>query len=659
MRKTQTLKMKRKELFRNRIPIYQKDIVLFAKEVCSFSPDEWQEKVMIDLANSNKVSVRSGQGVGKTCLQAIVLLWFLTCFRFPKVIATAPTRQQLNDVLWSEVEKWRSKSPLLRMLVTWTKTYVYMRGYEKRWFAVAKTASEPENIQGFHEDNMLIIVDEASGVSDPIMEALLATLSGANNKLLMCANPTRTTGTFYDSHNKDRALYKCHKVSSLDSKRTNKENIAAFIRKYGADSNVVKVRIYGDFPEQEDDVYIPLTLVEQTINNEFADLKNVNKISFGVDVARYGDDETIIGVKAGPLFSLPIIRHGQDLMRTVGDIVMQYKQTIKDYHDYKGPITINIDDTGVGGGVTDRLEEIKQEQNLTRMIIVPVNFASKVPQDGADNYKNLTSYMWSNIRELMRAKDLSIPNDEDLIAQLSVRKYTVASDGKILLETKDQMKERGIKSPDRADALALACFDQKKIYSSFIDSVSAEKAVIIPIDAARSIKMEHISIGIGMSNPSDDISIVATGIAAGYSRAIVLCARKFKNTGNDTLSKDYVGLVSYVSALYGRIDYVYVDKKEKFLYRNIREASEKYSLGLNVRMAADDDVNNRIRLTTHLITKNRLFLTNECDVLTSAFESAVWADKRSSNPRSDTSDVGTLSAFEYTIERESKRFIQS
>ena len=141
-----------------------------------------------------------------------------------------------------------SKSPLLSQLLKWTKTYVYMVGNEKRWFGVARTATKPENMQGFHEDNMLFIVDEASGVADPIMEAILGTLSGENNKLLMCGNPTKTTGTFYDSHTRDRALYKCHTVSSAESKRTNKENIESLIRKYGWDSNVVRVRVRGEFP---------------------------------------------------------------------------------------------------------------------------------------------------------------------------------------------------------------------------------------------------------------------------------------------------------------------------------------------------------------------------------------------------------------------------
>ena len=104
---------------------------------------------------------------------------------------------------------------------------------------------------------MLFIVDEASGVADPIMEAILGTLSGDNNKLLLCGNPTRTTGTFYDAFNRDLKLYKHHTVSSLDSPRTNKDNIEALIRKYGEDSNVVRVRVKGLFPDQEDDVFMP------------------------------------------------------------------------------------------------------------------------------------------------------------------------------------------------------------------------------------------------------------------------------------------------------------------------------------------------------------------------------------------------------------------
>ena len=172
------------------IPMWQEDPVIFFREVLRFEPDKWQAEAARDLAHHPRVSIKSGQGVGKTGLEAALFLWFLTCFPYPRIVATAPTKQQLHDVLWSEISKWMSRSPLLTLLLKWTKTYVYMKGNEKRWFGVARTATKPENMQGFHEDNMLFIVDEASGVAEPIMEAILGTLSGGNNKLLLCGNPT-------------------------------------------------------------------------------------------------------------------------------------------------------------------------------------------------------------------------------------------------------------------------------------------------------------------------------------------------------------------------------------------------------------------------------------------------------------------------------------
>lgn len=253
----------RRRFFKERIPLYQKDPVLFAGEVLRFDPDSWQREALTDLAWNPKVAIKSGQGVGKTGMEAVALLWFLSCFPYPRVVATAPTKQQLHDVLWSEAAKWQERSPLLKTILKWTKTYIYMTGHEKRWFATARTATKPENMQGFHEDNMLFIIDEASGVADPIMEAILGTLTGENNKLLMCGNPTRTSGTFFDAFHTDRALYQCRTVSSADSPRTNKSNIDSLIRKYGKDSNVVLVRVYGEFPKQEDDVFMGLALIEQ------------------------------------------------------------------------------------------------------------------------------------------------------------------------------------------------------------------------------------------------------------------------------------------------------------------------------------------------------------------------------------------------------------
>jgi hypothetical protein len=348
------------------IPIWQQDPVSFCIEVLDFIPDDWQEAVLRDLAKSPKVSVKSGQGVGKTGLEAAALLWFLTCYPGSRIVATAPTKQQLHDVLWSEVAKWQNRSPLLAQLLKWTKTYIYMIGCEKRWFAVARTATKPENMQGFHEDNMLFIVDEASGVADPIMEAILGTLTGKNNKLLMCGNPTKTSGTFYDSHTADRAIYRCHTVNSKDSKRTNKENIESLIRKYGENSNVVRVRVYGEFPEQEDDVFIPISWLESSIKTELSDAtakafgvyrndagillpvdtSGVSQIDIGCDVARFGDDKTCIGYRINETAKIYKKYNGQDTNWTASNIAKLGLELI-DKFKYKDRIPVKVDDGGV------------------------------------------------------------------------------------------------------------------------------------------------------------------------------------------------------------------------------------------------------------------------------------------------------------------------
>lgn len=646
----------RKNLFRKRLPKYRKDPILFAKEVLKFTPEPYQKEMLMDLADFPKVSVKSGQGIGKTASEAVAALWFLSCFPFARVVATAPTAQQLNDVLWAELNKWISRSDILKTILHWTKTYVYVDGYERRWFAVAKTASQPENMQGFHEDNMLFIVDEASGVEDEIMEAVLGTLSGNNNKLLMCGNPTRISGTFYDSHTRDRALYKCHTVSSLDSKRTNKENIEMFKRKYGEQSNVYRVRVLGEFPAQEDDVFIPLPLIERSVMTE-VEAEKINHVSVGVDVARYGDDETVISTNVGGAIKIPVVRHGQSLMTTVGDIVIVYKKLIAENPTYKGVITINIDDTGLGGGVTDRLEEVKTEQMLRRMEIVPVNFGMKPPQDGSEeHYEDISTYMWATIKTLMENKEISIENDEELVAQLSVRKYSITSNGKIVLESKKTMKARGIKSPDRADAVALSCYSQNKVYNAFIERT---ETVMISYDVLRTLPIAQINVGVSIGNAFIGTSFVATAIIAGHKRAVVLSSERFDGDNEtNALGKFFCNFCKKIQSQYKRIDYAFVDATEQFMFKSMRDAAERENLSVIVRNAANDSVNNRIRLTTMLLTQNRLFLTNSCEQLARAFTTAIWSDKKSVESRSDSSDTGMLNAFEYTIEREAGRFLR-
>lgn len=451
--------------FKAKIKKWRNNIASFAMDNFRFVPDEWQNEAfhLIENADIKRISIKSGQGVGKTAFSAIVFLWFLTCFPNSRVVATAPTRQQLNDVLWAELEKWRQKSEFLKHLLKWTKTYIYVNGREKRWFGVARASSKPENMQGFHEDNMLFIVDEASGVDEEVLEAIRGTLSGVNNKLLFVGNPTKTTGMFYDSHTSERASWATMTVDSAKSIRTDKENIKSIIAKYGEESNIVRVRVHGLFPLAEDDVFIPISMVEQSIATDVSVKEVPDIIDIGCDVARFGDDKTIIGYRVDGILKIFKKRHGQDTMSTANDIVVLGNMLRLKYKKFKRQICIKIDDSGVGGGVTDRLNQLKSlfPEMYSWMRIIPVHFGMKIENA---YYDDTTTYMMSVLKSLIsgndeegnkKACDIKLPNDSDLVGQLSVRKYLLTDKGKLKVESKKEMKKRGLTSPDEADCVLL------------------------------------------------------------------------------------------------------------------------------------------------------------------------------------------------------------
>jgi phage terminase large subunit len=206
-------------------------------------------------------------------------------------------------------------------------------------------------MQGFHEEFMLFIVDEASGVEDRIMAAILGTLSGPYNKLLMCGNPTKTSGVFSDSHNRDRADYKTRKVSCLDSPRTSKENIEMLKRKYGEDSDVYLVRVKGDFPRGQSDTFISLEIAEFAAQEVILEPVG-DTLTIGVDVARFGDDETSMYAGIGANIVGEHHHFKKDTMVTAGwvlnlirDFLPQwpvYPRSVRTEHESSLPIELTL-----------------------------------------------------------------------------------------------------------------------------------------------------------------------------------------------------------------------------------------------------------------------------------------------------------------------------
>ncbi len=439
----------------------------FLKDCLHMDLDDWQADTAQDVQESAKVAVKSGQGVGKTALEAGLVIWFLVCRPYAKVIATAPTMQQLYDVLWAEIAKWLNSS-LVKDLLIWTKTKVYMNGDSERWFATAKTATKPENMQGFHEDHMLIIVDEASGVADPIMEAILGTLTGDDNKLLLMGNPNRVEGTFFDAFNKDRDKFRTRTVSSRDSRRTSKENIEMLESKYGKDSDVVRVRVDGQFPKGGLDAFIPLEFAEVAAIHKLSKEPEEDTLHVGVDVARYGDDKTVITIRVGLKVYRQLKFTKKSTMETVGNVLRCCRDFMEEHRGMKNCV-IKVDDSGVGGGVTDRLKEVVAEERLSYEVFGVNNGSSAEDK----HYANLGAQIWGNVRELLESNlsaimqgkepETEIPNDNELLKQLTTRKYHLNSKGRLELERKEDMKKRGVGSPDCADSLALAFYNPPKI----------------------------------------------------------------------------------------------------------------------------------------------------------------------------------------------------
>jgi hypothetical protein len=456
----------------------------------------WQQAEIIEaIAQPGaKVTVRSGHGLGKTTTLAGVVYWMLECQDNPRIPITAPSSSQLRDVLWPELAKCRSRSDRLSMardppwpkdlwigqIFKLTQDKLYANGAPNEVFAVARTAKpeSPDALQGFHASNLtisddgysiiedsaggelLFIVEEASGVADKVFEVAEGALSSPRSRLLMVGNPTTGTGYFANSHKKDRALYTALHYKSMDSPLVDKDYRSNLIRKFGEGSNVVRVRADGEFPLQDDDVLIPIDHTEASLKRPRYKEDDHLPCIMGVDVARYGDDRTTFVLRQGRNVLKIAVHSKESTMVTSGRCIVYAKEW--------GATFINIDEGGVGGGVVDRVEEVIKEKEIDNLFVQGVSAASKTTEDrttfdGIDAQPfRLRDELWQNCQIWFRDEAPSLveaPRDyaEDMAGELSTVKYKIDSSGRLVVESKDEMKRapRNLRSPDLADALNL------------------------------------------------------------------------------------------------------------------------------------------------------------------------------------------------------------
>lgn len=403
--------------------------------------EAFQREALAALASNGRVSIRSGHGVGKSALDAWAVLWFM-CTHFPaKVPITAPTAHQLEDVLHPEIGAWLRKMPeALQGEFTLKADRLVLNAAPAESFAAFRTGnkSNPDALQGFHSDNLMFILDEASGIDPIVFEVAEGALSTPGARVMMTGNPTRTSGYFFESHHAQRSHWHTMRVSCSDSSRVSDDYIER-MKRYGVDSNIYRVRVLGDFPKADDDAVIPLEWAEAAIGREVAPVPG--PIIWGLDVARFGDDRTALAKRQNNALLEPIRSwRNLDTMQTAGRVMQEYENSPKK------PETILVDVIGIGAGVVDRLKEMG-------LPVFGVNVAER--PSSKDRFMRYRDELWFEGRDWFESRDCVMPNDAELIGELTTVKYEVLSTGKVQVNSKEKMKREGLVSPDLADAFLL------------------------------------------------------------------------------------------------------------------------------------------------------------------------------------------------------------
>ncbi|MEO5859165.1 MAG: hypothetical protein ABIR33_09480 [Pyrinomonadaceae bacterium] len=397
----------------------------------------------VELCNSirdrKRTAAPSGHGIGKTFLAACIVLWFLFSFPGAKILTTAPTWFQVENLLWSEVRKLLARSLFAGMCQA-ALTSIKLTD---DWFAIGLSTNDATRFQGIHAPYVLIVFDEATGVATEIWEAAEGVAVGSRDRFLAIGNPTDPTSEF--KRKCDSPLWHVINLSSEQHPNVlsgreivrgavTRDWVDERLQEYGGkDTALYRARVLGLFPEQGDDMLISLADVERAQSRWVAPAGVPQAL--GVDVARFGSDETVeIEFFAGGVIGVPRSTLGQNTMVTAGKI--------------KASLALKkaVDDAGVGGGVTDRLREQK-------VSVLAYNAGERAVE--SDRFLNRRAETWWMIREALKKNEISLPPDNKLAADLTNIKFTYTSRGQIKLESKDDIKKRLGRSPDRGDALAI------------------------------------------------------------------------------------------------------------------------------------------------------------------------------------------------------------
>lgn len=430
-------------------------------------PDEWQRDQLMSIAQKVKTdplgtirdATSSGHGVGKSAETSWVVLWAMSTRPHLAGWVTANTQQQLRGKTWRELAVWHKRA-INAHWFTWTASRFYQNDNPVTWGidAIPWTEHNSEAFAGLHAEHVLMIMDEASGIADVIWEVAEGAMTTPRAMWFTYGNPTKNTGRFRECFGKNAHRWRHTQIDSRTAKMTNKKQIEEWKEDYGEDSDFFRVRVRGEFPHTSSRQLISSKAVEDARR---ADLPQADfiyaPVHIGVDVARFGDDESVISARQGRKHREMKDFRGLDNIQIASEAAAMFRR-----YQEQGCVmgAIFVDGIGLGSGVVDYLSALKYP-------VIDVNVGRAAEED--KRYMNKRMEIWARLKEWIE-KGADILDDSELADQLVSIEYDYIVQRDVMrLESKEHMKERGLSSPDRAESIALTFAE---VYNPFQNETS-------------------------------------------------------------------------------------------------------------------------------------------------------------------------------------------
>lgn len=415
----------------------------------------------------SRISVVSGHGTGKSTLLSWIILWFLFVHPDSQVPCTAPTASGLYDVLWKEIHKWLDRMPPeMSALYEWETTHIRMKERPKTWFARAKTSSK-ENVEalaGVHADWVMPIVDEASGVEEPIFETMEGSLTSGNVLVVLTGNGTRSLGYFFDTHHKDKARWQTYAFNSLESPRVDKNFVQGIKDKYGDDSVQYAIRVKGEFPDEgimDDKGYVQLFSEYDVHLIPFDhNWKPVGRTVMAMDASGEGQNVTAWTVRDRARAAVV----ATEQISSAASMAV-HTMTLCDKYNVK-PEDFIIDAFGAGHAVSQEIA-LATARLQKPWRVTPINSGEPCEEDvDRAQFINKRAEGYYKLLKWFRGGG-EVMDTEGLKDELLSIRFRRTQNGRIQIMSKLEMKRLGFPSPDMADALSYTMLAKENVPTFF------------------------------------------------------------------------------------------------------------------------------------------------------------------------------------------------